>query len=94
MPVQELIPPSSRIKGTELENMYNRGEVPLISMNEYVSTVCDFMERLRPDIIIQPPVRRPQRRSLSHHAGVSIRALYLRLLRTNSEKGDLPGVSQ
>jgi radical SAM protein (TIGR01212 family) len=40
------------IKGTHLEDMHRRGEVPLLSLKEYVSTVCDFMERLRPDIII------------------------------------------
>jgi radical SAM protein (TIGR01212 family) len=40
------------IKGTHLEDMFRRGDIPLLSLKEYVSTVCDFMERLRPDIMI------------------------------------------
>ncbi len=40
------------IKGTALESMYARGEVPLLSFREYVSAICDFIERLRPDILI------------------------------------------
>ncbi len=40
------------IKGTALESMYERGEIRLLSFREYVSTICDFIERLRPDIQI------------------------------------------
>jgi len=40
------------IKGTELEHIYNHKKFSLLSQNEYISTVCDFIERLRPDIII------------------------------------------
>lgn len=40
------------IKDTRLEEYYNEGKVKLITFKEYVSTVCDFLERLRPDILI------------------------------------------
>jgi hypothetical protein len=40
------------IKNTELENIYNRENFKLMSLKEYVSTVVDFIERLRPDITI------------------------------------------
>ena len=40
------------IKDTMLENIYNTKKFSLFSQKEYVSTVCDFIERIRPDIII------------------------------------------
>lgn len=40
------------IRGTRLERIYRNDELPLMSMGEYVSTLCDFIERLRPDITI------------------------------------------
>ena len=40
------------IKGTALEKLYQAGEVPLLSRNEYVSLVVDFLERLDPRIVI------------------------------------------
>jgi radical SAM protein (TIGR01212 family) len=40
------------IRGTALDNMYSGGKIRCCSFREYVSTVCDFIERLRPDILI------------------------------------------
>jgi len=40
------------IAGTRLEEHYREGHVHLFSFNEYVSTACDFLERLRKDILI------------------------------------------
>jgi len=40
------------IKDTVLEQIYNRENFKLMPLKEYVSTVCDFIERLRPDITI------------------------------------------
>ncbi len=40
------------IKGTKLEYLYNKGSIKLLSLKEYTSILCDFIERLRPDIII------------------------------------------
>lgn len=40
------------VRNTQLEHMYQSGGVRLLGFREYVSTVCDFIERLRPDILI------------------------------------------
>jgi len=40
------------IKDTPLEHIYIRQQFSLLTLKEYVSTVCDFIERLRPDILI------------------------------------------
>ena len=41
------------MKETPLAELYARGEVPLLERDEYVGLVCDFLERLRPEISIQ-----------------------------------------
>lgn len=41
------------IKGTELANMYGRGEFAAMEMDDYVNTVCDQIELLPPEVIIQ-----------------------------------------
>lgn len=41
------------MKDTPLAEMYRRGEAPLLERDEYVGLVCDFLERLRPEISIQ-----------------------------------------
>jgi uncharacterized protein len=40
------------IKGTKLEEYYNTGRAVVLDFTEYISIVCDFIERLRPDIMI------------------------------------------
>jgi uncharacterized protein len=40
------------IRGTRLEEYFIEGKVYLFTFKEYVSTLCDFLERLRPDILI------------------------------------------
>lgn len=40
------------LRNTELEKMYNNGEISLFSANEYVEKVCDFLEILPPEIVI------------------------------------------
>ncbi len=41
------------LKDTPLEDAYNRGEVEIFQFPAYVSLVCDYLERLDPEIIIQ-----------------------------------------
>jgi len=41
------------MKETPLAELYHRGEVRMLDRDEYVGLVCDFLERLRPDISIQ-----------------------------------------
>ncbi len=41
------------MKDTPLEDMYRQGLVRLLDRDEYVGLVCDFLERLRPEISVQ-----------------------------------------
>lgn len=38
---------------TILEKMYRAGEVATLSVDEYITLVCDFLERIPPDIALQ-----------------------------------------
>ncbi len=40
------------VRGTPMEAMYHAGEVPLFTREEYVRTVCDFLERLPSGMVI------------------------------------------
>src|SRR5262249_23472229 len=40
------------VKDTPLEKMYERGEARMFERDEYVQIVCDFLERLRPEMVI------------------------------------------
>jgi uncharacterized protein len=40
------------VKDTPLEKMHERGEARMFERDEYVQVVCDFLERLRPDMVI------------------------------------------
>jgi len=40
------------IMNTPLHKLFLRDKMHLLSLKEYISTVCDFIERLRPDIIL------------------------------------------
>ena len=40
------------VRDTPLEKLYYAGEVPMFEMPEYVSLVCDFLERLPGDMVI------------------------------------------
>ena len=41
------------LKGSSLEKLYNDEKVQLLEQNQYAELVCDFMENLSKDIIIQ-----------------------------------------
>ena len=41
------------LKGTELAKMYERGEFETMTMSEYVNTVCDQIELLPKELVIQ-----------------------------------------
>ncbi|ODS31892.1 MAG: putative radical SAM protein [Candidatus Scalindua rubra] len=40
-------------KNTAMANEYLKGNIKTMKMEEYVSLVCDFLERISPDIVIQ-----------------------------------------
>lgn len=41
------------LKGTKLAQMYENGEFEALSMEEYVDIVCEQLERLPPEVIVQ-----------------------------------------
>lgn len=41
------------LRNTELEEMHKAGRLRVFEMTEYVQLVCDYLERLRPDMVIQ-----------------------------------------
>ena len=41
------------LKGTKLAQMYENGEFEALSMEEYVDIVCEQLERLHPEVIVQ-----------------------------------------
>lgn len=41
------------LRDTPLEKMYENGDVKIFSLDEYASLVCDYLELLSPDIVIQ-----------------------------------------
>ena len=41
------------MEGTKIHQMYNEGKINLMSEDGYISTVCDFLEILPPDMTIQ-----------------------------------------
>ena len=52
------------IKGTPLEKMYQQGQYHCLSQAEYAELVCDFLERLPSQIIIQRLTSDPHREEL------------------------------
>ena len=40
------------VKDTPLERMYRSGAVTMLGFEDYVGIACDFLERLRPDMVI------------------------------------------
>lgn len=41
------------MKNTRLAELYKKGEVGIMEMDEYVSLVCDYLEMLRPEVLVQ-----------------------------------------
>ncbi len=41
------------ICGTRLAKEYERTPFPVFTVDEYIQTVCDYMERLRPDLVLE-----------------------------------------
>lgn len=41
------------LRGTALGTLYERGEIATLSKNDYVTMVCDILEMLPPDMVIQ-----------------------------------------
>ncbi len=68
------------IKGTKLEEYYNDNKVKAVKFKEYISTISDFLERLRPDIMIHRLIGDREETSLiaptwAQHKGTVLKAI-------------------
>ncbi|HEY8421899.1 MAG TPA: TIGR01212 family radical SAM protein [Thermoclostridium sp.] len=53
------------LKNTKLGNLFSRGEIKPVSMDEYIERIITFLEYLSPEIVIQRLIgRAPEERSL------------------------------
>ncbi|HOT44736.1 MAG TPA: TIGR01212 family radical SAM protein [Spirochaetota bacterium] len=82
------------ISGTTLEGMFRAGLMKPLSMNEYVSAVCDFIERVSPDILIHRLMGDREENTLvaprwGLHKGTVIKAIEDEFLRRGSFQGIL-----
>ncbi|MCX8131067.1 MAG: TIGR01212 family radical SAM protein [Clostridia bacterium] len=60
------------LKGTELGDMYSRGEITPLSAEDFIERAISFLEYLNPDIVIQRLIgRAPEERSLFCNWGTS-----------------------
>lgn len=41
------------LEGTKIHKMFNDGKINLMSEEDYITTVCDFLELLPPDMVVQ-----------------------------------------
>jgi radical SAM protein (TIGR01212 family) len=80
------------VRETPLERMFHAGEVRMLERDEYVQVVCDFLERLRPDIVIHrlsgdaPPDYLVAPRWCLDKPGL-LRAIHAELERRDSRQG-------
>ncbi len=82
------------IKGTPLEDIYNECDMRLPDFREYVSTVCDFLERLCPDILVHRLLGDRDEDSLvaplwGLHKGTVLKAIEDEFQRRGSRQGHL-----
>jgi uncharacterized protein len=82
------------IQDTKLEGLYRAGGVNMLSMKEYVSVLCDFIERIRPDILVHRLAGDREEASLvaprwGLHKGTVIKAIEDEFLRRGTFQGFL-----
>ncbi len=74
------------VEGTPLADMYKRGELRCLDMEEYVGLVVDFLELLRPEIVIQRLTGDPVRDELVAPAWAKEKGKVLRIIQEGLEK--------
>ncbi|RKY41717.1 MAG: TIGR01212 family radical SAM protein [Candidatus Makaraimicrobium thalassicum] len=73
------------LKDTELERLYGRGEISLLSRDEYVKVACDFLENLRPDCVILRLVSDAKKEYLVAPGWINDKALVIRQIEAEFE---------
>jgi radical SAM protein (TIGR01212 family) len=82
------------IRGTALAALFEKGEIQLMTFRDYVSTACDFLERLRGDILIHRLSGDRDRKTLiapawGLHKGTIIKAIEDEFARRGTHQGFL-----
>jgi radical SAM protein (TIGR01212 family) len=76
------------VKGTRLETLYQRGEFKCLEQQEYVDLVCDFLERIPFEIVVQRLTGDPHRPELAAPAWSLEKLETLELIRRTLEERD------
>ena len=76
------------VEGTPLCEMYKKGEFRCLDMDEYVELVVDFLELLRPDIVIQRLTGDPLKRELIAPAWAMKKGEVLSMIQKRLEQRD------
>jgi len=76
------------VEGTALADMYKRGDFRCLEMEEYVELVVDFLELLRPDMVIQRLTGDPVRSELVAPAWAKEKAAVLKMIQQRLEQRD------
>jgi len=80
------------VKGTQLEQEYLAGKIQVLDQASYVNMVCDFLERIPPDVLVQRLTGERRRELLVApdwclHKPLVIRLINDELIRRNSRQG-------
>jgi radical SAM protein (TIGR01212 family) len=76
------------VKGTPLEILYRKGEFKCLEQPAYVDLVCDFLERIPAEMVIQRLTGDPHRKELVAPGWALKKAETLNLIRQTLEKRD------
>lgn len=87
------------ISGTPLAKLYHEGHVPLMSMQEYISTLCDFTERLPHTVMLHRLSGDRNEDSLvaprwGHHKGTIIKNIEEEFQRRGTYQGFLSKINR
>jgi radical SAM protein (TIGR01212 family) len=76
------------IKGTKLEGLYRQGEYRCLTQQQYVERVCDFLERISRDMVIQRLTGDPHPKELVAPRWSVNKAQTLSMIRETLQKRD------
>jgi len=76
------------VKGTRLDALYRQGEFNCLEQQSYVNLVCDFLERIPPEMVIQRLTGDPHRQELAAPQWSLKKTETLNLIRRTMEKRD------
>jgi hypothetical protein len=76
------------VKGTPLETLYRKGEFKCLEQPAYVDLVCDFLERIPAEMVIQRLTGDPHRQELVAPGWALKKTETLNLIHQTLEKRD------